>query len=170
MRQNSCKVKDSLTSSGQHCVLLTEKKEAITRMTFFYLRKTLFITSLFLVLIILEYFFGAQKVGFGIPGCPLVRTPHFHCLGYRFGPWLRNKDPGVGKESRFWWCFSVRLPKANDVNVWPHLIFCFLLDQLDSECAKETLFDSWDYMFSLRNRKLGIKSNPLKFLEEIMFW
>ena len=31
-------------------------------MKFFYLRKTLFITSLFLVLIILEHFFAIQKV------------------------------------------------------------------------------------------------------------
>ena len=24
------------------------------------------------------------------PGCPLVKTPHFHCRGYRFNPWSGN--------------------------------------------------------------------------------
>ena len=28
-----------------------------------------------------------------LPGSPVVRTPHFHCRGYRFDPWLGTKIP-----------------------------------------------------------------------------
>ena len=29
----------------------------------------------------------------GLPGSPMVKTPHFHCRGRRFNPWSGNKDP-----------------------------------------------------------------------------
>ena len=28
-----------------------------------------------------------------LPGSPTVRTPHFHCRGYRLDPWLGSKIP-----------------------------------------------------------------------------
>ena len=59
----------------------------------------------------------------------------------------------------------MRLP---NVNAWPHLIFVSFLDQLDSECAKETLF--WLLRLCILIEKWKIWcGNPLEILEAIVF-
>ena len=47
--------------------------------------------------------FYSQKNVFKIkerefPGGPMVRTPHFHCRGHGFNPWLQNQAAQHGQK------------------------------------------------------------------------
>ena len=37
--------------------------------------------------------FFKSTVYWDFPGGPVVKTPHFQCMGYRFDPWLKNQEP-----------------------------------------------------------------------------
>ena len=38
----------------------------------------------------------------GIPGGPVVRTPHPHCQGHGFNLWWGNTDPGSIVANKIW--------------------------------------------------------------------